>query len=76
MIANVDIRQEAKSAKLTLWKIADALNISEPTMTRKLRRDLLEAEKDIIRGVIAKLKEVEQDGSHDNQSPADIPRNG
>lgn len=60
MIANTDIRREAKSAHLTLWKIADALSISEPTMTRKLRRELPDAEKEQIRRAIIELKEAEQ----------------
>lgn len=60
MIANADIRQETKSAHLTLWQIADALSISEPTMTRKMRRELPDAEKEQIRRAIATLKGDEQ----------------
>ncbi|MFQ9062863.1 MAG: hypothetical protein ACLR5X_15545 [Oscillospiraceae bacterium] len=43
--ANFDLRTAAKNAGVPLWAIADALHISEPTMTRKLRRELGETEK-------------------------------
>ena len=45
MLANRDIRMKAKEKSVTLWEIADKLNISEPTMTRKLRRELSDTEK-------------------------------
>lgn len=45
---NYDLRTAAKSAGVPLWKIADALRVSEPTMTRKLRRELPEKEKQQI----------------------------
>lgn len=45
MLANRDIRMKAKEKSVTLWEIADKLNISEPTMTRKLRRELSDREK-------------------------------
>ena len=35
---NQDIRLKAKGAGIALWQIADHLGISEPTMTRLLRR--------------------------------------
>ena len=34
------IKQQAKANKVPLWKIADALGISEASMTRLLRHDL------------------------------------
>jgi len=54
--ANQDIRQEAKAARLTLWQIAEALNISEPTMTRWLRKELPEEEKAKIFEAIKSLR--------------------
>ena len=39
-LANADIRKAAKDAGVSLWEIADALNISEPTVTRMLRHEL------------------------------------
>ena len=40
--ANQDLRNAAKAAKVPLWRIAEKLGCSEPTMTRKLRRELPE----------------------------------
>ena len=44
-LANADIRKAAKEAGVSLWELADYMNISEPTLTRKLRRELSEDEK-------------------------------
>ena len=33
---NMNLRRTAKAAKVPLWRIADVLQISEPTMTRKI----------------------------------------
>ena len=41
---NMNLRRTAKAAKVPLWRIAEVLGISEPTMTRKLRRELDEDE--------------------------------
>ena len=56
MNANLEIRRLAKAEGIPLWKIADFLNVSEPTMTRKLRRELSDKEKREIMGVIGLLK--------------------
>ena len=37
---NSTIRKKAKEKKVPLWAVADKLQISEPTMTRKLRHEL------------------------------------
>ena len=52
---NADIRAEAKAKGEFLYDIAEKLGISEPTMTRKLRRELPEAQKAEIRNIIAEL---------------------
>lgn len=60
--ANCDLRTAAKNAGVPLWAIADVLHISEPTMTRKLRRELPEKEKQQMFGIIEQLaKEAETD---------------
>lgn len=56
MRANQDIRQEAKKSSVTLWQIAEILKISEPTITRKLRKELPEEEKAEIFAIIQDLK--------------------
>ena len=51
-MANNEIRTEAKNKGVALWQVADRLGISEPTMTRKLRRELDGAEKAQILSII------------------------
>lgn len=52
---NVDLRKYARSKKVSLWQIAQAIGISEPTMTRKLRRELSSEEKDVMYRIIDKI---------------------
>lgn len=59
---NQALRQAAKAAKVQLWRIAEVLGVSEPTMTRKLRRELPENEKQQMLKIIEQLaKEAETD---------------
>ena len=59
---NQALRQAAKAAKVPLWRIAAVLGVSEPTMTRKLRRELPENEKQQLLKIIEQLaKEAETD---------------
>lgn len=37
---NVELREFAKGQGVKLWEIADYLQISEPSMTRMMRREL------------------------------------
>ena len=59
MRANLDIRAAAKSAGVMLWEIADHLKISEPSITRKLRHELPQAEKDRIFSIIEEIAKEE-----------------
>lgn len=45
MKANTDIRDYAKIKGVFLWEIAEKVGISEPTITRRLRRELPITEK-------------------------------
>lgn len=58
---NMNLRRTAKAAKVPLWRIADVLQISEPTMTRKLRRELGETEKRKILDIISALAKEDRD---------------
>lgn len=60
IMANQDIREEARKAGVKLWQIADALGISEPTITRLMRKELTAEKKAEILKIIAQLKEVDQ----------------
>lgn len=58
---NMNLRRTAKAAKVPLWRIAEVLGISEPTMTRKLRRELPEKEKRKILDIISALAKEDRD---------------
>ena len=55
MLANTDVRTTAKEKGVRFWEIAEHLKISEPTMTRKLRRELPDSEKQEIFKIIDEL---------------------
>lgn len=55
--ANICVREAAKKNKVTLWAVADYLGISEATMTRKLRRELPDAEQAQLIEIIKSLGE-------------------
>jgi len=52
---NLEIRQKAKEKGVLLWEVADALKISEATMTRELRKELPPEEKSQLLNIIEKL---------------------
>ena len=52
---NLELRKAAKAAGIPLWRIADAIGVSEPTMTRKLRHELPENEKKQLLDLIKQL---------------------
>ena len=53
--ANQEIREYAAKNGVYLWEIALAMGISEPTMTRKLRMELPEHDREMIIRVINEL---------------------
>ena len=55
MLANNDIRETAKEKGIRLWEIAECLKISDPTMTRKLRKELPPTEKQAILNIIDEI---------------------
>ena len=58
--ANKDIKTRAKEKGVFLWELADHLNISEPTMSRKLRHELPQAEKERIFSIIEEIAAEKQ----------------
>ncbi len=52
---NKDLRAYAKEKGVFFWQIAKAMGISEPTITRKLRAELPEQEKQTFRRIINEL---------------------
>ena len=55
---NQEIRQMIKAAKLTQWKVAKALGVSEFTLVRWLRDDLSEERRNAIYKAIEAAKGV------------------
>ena len=53
---NIQIRMEAREAHIPLWKIAQMVGISEPTLTRWLRVELSQEKKVRILQAIEQLK--------------------
>jgi len=60
MLANTDVRETAKKRGVRLWEIAEFLNVSDPTMTRKLRRELPADEKQKILSIIDEIAAAKQ----------------
>lgn len=58
---NLDVRRAAKAAGVPLWQIAEKLEFSEPTMTRKMRHELPKSEKSRIFKAIEQI-ETERKG--------------
>lgn len=56
MKANQDIRIAANAAGVKLWQIAEYLGLNDGNLSRRLRRELPDDEKDRIRSIIAELK--------------------
>ena len=56
-MANTDIRHYAKEKGVRLWQCAAAMNISEPTMTRRLRTELSNIEKNRLFKIIDRIAE-------------------
>ena len=56
-VANLDIREAAVSSKVKLWQIADVLGIADSNLSRKLRKELPQNEKDRIFSIIKQLAE-------------------
>lgn len=63
MLANTKIRTTAKEKGIRLWEVANALGISEPTMTRKLRTELPLNEQQNILGIIDELAEEKENAA-------------
>lgn len=59
-VKNQDIRNAAKKAGIKLWQIAEKLGIWDATLSKKLRKELPQEEKEKIFGIISELsKEAE-----------------
>ena len=60
-MANNDIRLKAAGKGIKLWQIAEALGITDSSLSRKLRRELPESEKDKFCSIIETLNATQQE---------------
>ena len=56
-MANVDIREAATRFGVKLWQIADVMGIADCNLSRKLRKELPQEEKDHIFSIIKQLSQ-------------------
>ena len=56
-MCNQDIRQTATKSSVRLWRIADALGITDSSFSRRLRKELPQEEKEKIFSIIQKLSQ-------------------
>ncbi len=59
-MANLDLKHEAKKAKVWLWQVADELQIADNQLSKKLRKELSDEEKAEIREIIARLSSTKK----------------
>lgn len=52
---NADIKEKAVASNVRLWRVADALGIADTTLSKKLRKELPENEKERIFDIIENL---------------------
>lgn len=55
MTLNKDIKVKARKSGVLIWEIADRLGIADTTMSRKLRKELPDSEKQEIFKIIDEL---------------------
>jgi hypothetical protein len=53
---NMGIRLAARGAGVPLWRVAEEMGVSEPTMTRWLRKELPAEEQQRILAAIERIK--------------------
>lgn len=56
-MSNQDIRRTAAGAGVRLWQIAEELGIADCSLSRKLRKELPQEEKQRIFAIIKRLSE-------------------
>lgn len=56
-MSNLGVRQAAARARIKLWEVADAMGITDSALSRKLRKELPEAEQERIIAIIQRIKD-------------------
>lgn len=62
-LANQEVRKHARDRGVCLWEVADFLEVSEPTITRKMRRELSDSERAEIISIIDKIAESKRNAA-------------
>lgn len=60
MTKNAEVKAKAKKSGVLIWEIADKLGIADTTMSRKLRKELPDSEKQEIFKIIDELSAEKQ----------------
>ena len=55
MTKNFDIKQKALKSGVCLWEVAEAIGIADTSMSRKLRKELPQDEKERIFSIIDQI---------------------
>ena len=58
---NMDIRLAATGSGVKLWQIAEALGVTDATLSRKLRQELSEKEKEKVLSIIQEISDQNED---------------
>lgn len=58
---NIEIRNYAKKKRVKLWEIADVYGVSDVTLSKKLRYELSEKDKENIMQIIDDLAKAKED---------------
>ena len=54
---NQDVKRKAAGAGVRLWQVADAMGIADCSLSRKLRKELPQSEKERIFAIIDRLSQ-------------------
>ena len=57
-MTNQNIRDYAKNKGVRFWEVADKMNVSEPTITRKLRYELSKEDTQKIMSIIDEIAQT------------------
>lgn len=66
-MCSIEIRVTAKRCGVYLYELADKLSISEPTMTRLLRKELSESKKQQLLGKIEEISREKRKAAYNRR---------
>ena len=60
-MCNIEVRNAAKDSGIRLWQVADEIGMNESVLSRKLRKELPDAEKARLLDAIRRLARRKQE---------------